>query len=134
MINSLFVSYHDNPFIGDHFAIRRTLHKLQQQYWWPNIKQSVIDHIKSCLVCQAYNTSRQKCPDFLHYVRPSDGANELLGIDFCGPFPSTPTDNRYVLCLTDYYTKFVTAIPLPTCSAQAAVEAIFKEHMSFWCT
>ncbi|CAF2087694.1 unnamed protein product [Rotaria magnacalcarata] len=94
MINSLFVSYHDNPFIGDHFAIRRTLHKLQEQYWWPNIKQSVIDHIKSCIVCQIYNTSRQKRPGSLHPVRPPDGANELLGIDFCGPFPLTPTDNK----------------------------------------
>ncbi|CAF3405307.1 unnamed protein product [Rotaria socialis] len=129
MIKSLLVSYHDNPFIGGHFAIRRTLHKLQQQYWWPNIKQSVIDHIKSCIVCQAYNTSRQKRPGFLHPVRPPDGANELLGIDFCGPFPPTPTDNKYVLCLTDYYTKFVTAIPLPTCSAQVTAEAIFKEHI-----
>ncbi|CAF1685196.1 unnamed protein product [Rotaria magnacalcarata] len=63
MINSLFVSYHDNPFIGDHFAI-------------------------------LYNTSRQKRPGSLHPVRPPDGANELLGIDFCGPFPLTPTDNK----------------------------------------
>ncbi|CAF2063099.1 unnamed protein product [Rotaria magnacalcarata] len=129
MVNSLLVSYHDNPFLGGHFAIRRTLHKLQQQYWRPNMKHSVIDHIKFCIVCQAYNTSRQKRPGFLHPVRPPDGANELLGIDFCGSFPPTPTDNRYVLCLTDYYTKFVTTIPLSTCSAQVTAEAIFKEHI-----
>ncbi|CAM2719602.1 unnamed protein product [Rotaria socialis] len=98
MIKSLLVSYHDNPFIGGHFAI-------------------------------PYNTSRQKRPDFLHPVRPSDGANELLGIDFCGPFTPTFTDNREVLCLNNYYTNFVTAIPLPTCLAQVTAEAIFKEHI-----
>ncbi|CAF3452713.1 unnamed protein product [Rotaria socialis] len=76
-----------------------------------------------------YNTSRQKRPDFLHPVRPSDGANELLGIDFCGPFTPTFTDNREVLCLNNYYTNFVTAIPLPTCLAQVTAEAIFKEHI-----
>ncbi|CAF4373249.1 unnamed protein product [Rotaria sp. Silwood2] len=117
MITSLLVSYHDNPLIGGHFAVRRTLNKIQQQFWWPNMKQSVIDHIKSCVVCQAYNVSREKRPGFLHPVPPPDGPNQLIGMDFCGPFPTTPQDNKYVLCLTDYFTKFVTAIPLPVCSA-----------------
>ncbi|CAF4687360.1 unnamed protein product, partial [Rotaria sp. Silwood2] len=90
MITSLLVSYHDNPLIGGHFAVRRTLNKIQQQFWWPNMKQSVIDHIKFCVVCQAYNVSREKRPGFLHPVPPPDGPNQLIGMDFCGPFPTTP--------------------------------------------
>jgi len=58
-----------------------------------------------------------------------DGPNQLIGVDFCGPFPTTSQNNRYVLCLTDYFTKFVTAIALPTCSASTTAEAIFKEHI-----
>ncbi|CAF4291939.1 unnamed protein product [Rotaria sp. Silwood2] len=58
MIKSLLVSYHDNPLIGNHFAVKRTLDKIHQQFWWSNMKNSVIDHIKSFIVCQAYNTSR----------------------------------------------------------------------------
>ena len=56
MIKSLPVAYHDNSLIGGHFAIKRTLDKIQQQYWWPTMKKSVNDHIKSCIVCQAYST------------------------------------------------------------------------------
>lgn len=129
MINPLLVSYHNNPLIGGHFAIHRTLSKIKQSYWWPNLKQSVINHIKSCLVCQAYNINRQKRPGYLCPTSPPDGPNQLIGIDFCGPFPITPHDNKYVLCLTDYFTKFVTALPLPTCSAQDTAEAIFKHYI-----
>ena len=50
-------------------------------------------------------------------------------MDFCGLFPTTPQNNRYVLCITDYFTKFVTAIPLSTCSASITAEAFFKEHI-----
>lgn len=129
MIQSLIHAYHDNPLIGGHFGIRRTLAKLRHQFWWPRMSDSVITYIKSCLPCQAYNISRSKRPGFLHPVPVSDGPNQLLGIDFCGPFPTTPSDNRYVLCLTDYFTKFVTAVALPTCSASATADALFSNYI-----
>ncbi|CAF1678282.1 unnamed protein product, partial [Adineta ricciae] len=129
MIKSLITSYHDNPLIGGHFAVRRILEKLKQQYWWPEMKESVIDHIKSCIHCQAYNVTQQKSPGFLHPTPPPDGPNQLLGMDFCGPFSITPQENRYVLCLTDYFTKFIVAVALPTCSAGVTAEAIFKNYI-----
>lgn len=84
---------------------------------------------EKCLRCQAYNISRQKRPDFLHSIKTPDGPNQLLGIDFCGAFPTTPDENKYVLCITDYYTKFVTAVVLPCCTAIVTAETLFKEHI-----
>ena len=129
MIPSLLLSYHDNPLIGGHFAVRRTLDKIQQQYWWPDMRSSIINHIQSCLVCQAHNVSRRKRPDFLQPVPLPDGPNQLIGIDFCGPFPPTPQENRCILCITDYFTKYVTAVALPTCTAAATADAIFLEYI-----
>ena len=129
MVNSLISSYHDNPFVGGHFGIRRTLKKIQQKFWWTNMKRSITNYIKGCLLCQAHNISRQKPPGLLCPIEIPDGPNQLLGMDYCGPFPTTPDENRYVLCLTDYFTKFVTAVALPSCSAVVTAEAIFKEHI-----
>ena len=129
VINSLISSYHDNPYVGGHFGIRRTLNKIRQKFWWPEMKRSVFNYVKSCLLCQAHNISRRKRPGLLSPIEVPDGPNQLLGMDYCGPFPTTPEENRYVLCLTDYFTKFVTAVPLPTCSAVVTAEAIFKEHI-----
>ena len=126
MVPSLLLSYHDNPLIGGHFAVKRTLEKIKQQYWWPDMKSTIINHIQSCLVCQAHNVSRQKRPGFLQPIPSPDGPNQPLGIDFCGPLPPTLQENRYVLCLTDYFTKFVTAVALPTCTTAAV---IFKDYV-----
>ena len=34
-----------------------------------------------------------------------------------------------VLCITDYFTRWVTAVTLPDCSAQTTVQALFKEYI-----
>ena len=129
MVSSLLSSYHDNPLVGGHFGIKRTLGKIKEKYWWPNMKLSVINYIKSCVACQAFNVNRQKRPGFLSPITPPDGPNQLLGIDFCGPFPTISQDNRYVLCLTDYYTKYVVAIALPVGTAAATATAIFTYYI-----
>ena len=87
----------------------------------------MIDYVKSCVVCQAYNIDRQKRPGHLFPTAIPEGPNQLIGIDFCGPFPISPQENRYVLCLTDYFTKFVVAAALPTCSVSDTALAIFKD-------
>ena len=129
MVKSVMTSFHDNPVAGGHFGVKRTIHKIQQQFWWPSMEQSIVDHVQRCLVCQAFNVDRKKRPGFLNPIPAPDGPNLLLGIDYCGPFPTTPDGNRYVLCLTDYFTKFVNAIALPVCTASATAEAVFKEHV-----
>ena len=51
MINALLKSYRSDPLSG-HFGIRRTYLKIKNNFWWPNMKQSITQHIRSCLPCQ----------------------------------------------------------------------------------
>ena len=129
MVKVLLNSYHDHPFIGGHFGVQRTLSKLKQKFWWPNMKQSVTEYIKSCIPCQAFNIDRQKRPGHLHPITIPEGPNQLIGLDYCGPFSISPQGNRYVLCVTDYFTKFVTAIALPNCTASTTASTIFNVYM-----
>ncbi len=128
MIDSLLKAYHADP-LGGHFGIQRTYLKLKNKFWWPEMKQSIIDYIKSCLLCQQYNISRVKKPGRLCPIEVPEGPFQLIGIDFCGPFNRTPRDNQYVLCITDYFTRWITAIALPDCSAQTTAQAIFNEYI-----
>ncbi len=42
----------------------------------------------------------------------------MLGIDFVGPLsPTANDDSRYILTMSDYFTKWVEAIPTPDKSA-----------------
>ncbi|CAF5223601.1 unnamed protein product, partial [Rotaria magnacalcarata] len=124
MIHDLLQVYHGDPLSG-HFGVQRTYLKIKNRYWWPNMKQSIIQYIKSCLPCQQYNISRTKKPGRLQPIPPPEGPFQLIGMDYCGPFKQTPRGNQYVLCLTDYFTRWVVAVAVPDCSAKTTAEALF---------
>ena len=128
MINDLLQVYHSDPLNG-HFGVQRTYLKVKNKYWWPNMKQSIIQYIQSCLPCQQYNISRSKQPGRLKPIPPPEGPFQMIGMDYCGPFKQTPRGNQYELCLTDYFTRWVVAAAVPDCSAQTTAEALFNEFI-----
>jgi hypothetical protein len=62
MIQNLLQIFHSHP-LGGHFGVERTYLKLKNKFWWPNMKQSIIRYIQSCLPCQQFNVSRSKNQD-----------------------------------------------------------------------
>ena len=74
------------------------------------MKQSIARFIKACVPCQQYNVNRFKRPGLLHSIEIPVGPFQLIGIDYCGPFKRTPRENQYVLCITDYFTRWITAV------------------------
>ncbi|CAF3963140.1 unnamed protein product, partial [Rotaria sordida] len=127
MVNALLHASHNDPMSGGHFSLERTYNKLKHHYWWPDMKNTIRNHIKSCSLCQSFNVSRQRKFGRLHTISPPDGPFQIIGIDYCGPLKRTPRGNKYVLVITDYFTRHVTAIPLPNCTAETTAESLFNE-------
>ena len=128
MIPSLLKACHDDPMTGAHFGVERTYLKIKNYYWWPAMKRSIKTYIRSCMLCQQYNNSRQKRPGQLRPISPPESPFALIGIDYCGPLKRTPRDNQYVLVITDYFTRYVTALALPDCTAETTAQALFNEY------
>ncbi|CAF4449510.1 unnamed protein product, partial [Rotaria magnacalcarata] len=109
MINPLLKACHDDPLSGAHFSTDRMYYKIRPNFWWPD---------------------RAKKHGHLHSISPPTEPFALIGIDFCGPLPRTPRENQYVLVITDYFTRFITAIALPNCTADITARALFED---FFC-
>ncbi|CAF5075386.1 unnamed protein product [Rotaria sp. Silwood1] len=62
MIDSFIKVYHTDP-IADYSSIQRIYLKLKNKFWWPNMKQSIIQYINTCLHCQENSNSYIKNPD-----------------------------------------------------------------------
>ncbi|CAF1115643.1 unnamed protein product [Rotaria sordida] len=93
------------------------------------MKQSIIQHIQSCLPCQQHNISHTKKAGRLNPIPTPEGPFQLISIDYCGPFKPTPRGNQYVLCITDYFTRWMTVIALPDCSAQTTAQTLFNDYI-----
>ena len=128
MVPDLLKATHNDPTTGGHFSTERTYQKLKCHYWWPSMKFSIRSHIKACLDCQQYNVDRQRRPGLLHPVQPPLGPFQVIGIDYCGPFKITPEGNQYVLVITDHFSRFVSAIALPRCTAEITATTLFNEY------
>ena len=48
-----------------------------------------------------------------------------IGIDFVGPVPTSSKGNEYILTISDYCSKWVEAVALPTKCASATTDALF---------
>ena len=65
--------------------------------------------IKSCAVCQRQNYKLQKTSAALHPISVEGEAWHQLGMDLVGPLHKTPRGNKYIMTITDYYTKWAEA-------------------------
>ena len=126
MVPSLLTAMHDDPYQGGHFSTDKMLSKIRLRFWWPHMRESIHRHVQACELCQQYNYSRQKKPGHLHPIAPVASPFHMIGMDFCGPFLESPSSNRYVLVVTDLFTHFVTAIPLPANSAELTARSLFR--------
>ena len=49
-----------------------------------------------------------------------------IGIDLVGPLPTSLKVNRYILPISDYFSKFAEAVPLSSKNADGVSAAFFK--------
>ena len=81
-------------------------------------------------MCQHTNTRTfDKTKPELHPIKVQSPWHHI-GIDLVGPLPITARNNRYILTLSDYCTKWVDAVPLESKCATGIALALFKVFYS----
>lgn len=55
---------------------------------------------------------------------------ERVAIDILGPLPKTVDDNRYLLVLTDYFSRWADAYPLPNQGTEEVAKAFVNQFIS----
>ena len=81
--------------------------------------------VASCDICQRQNHKLRKTNATLHPIPVKNEAWYQLGMDLVGPLPVTPTGNKYLITVTDYYTKWAMAGGLKDKSAASVAEFLY---------
>lgn len=77
-------------------------------------------------MCQKSNRKLSTVAPELHPI-PVVSPWYHIGIDLIGPIsPLSKQGNKYILTISDYFTKFVNAIALPDKEAISVAAALFK--------
>ena len=127
MIKSLLTAMHDDPYQGGHFSTDKMYSKLVSRYWWPHMRDTIQRHVQACIPCQQYNYSRHKKAGHLHPIPPTDIPYSVISMDFCGPFIESPRENKFVLVISDLFTRHVTAIATSNSTAELTAMVLYRE-------
>lgn len=121
---------HDSV-LSAHLGIKKTNEKAKQRYYWFNMKEDIALFIKACDVCAADKGPPKKARAPLGSL--TTGAPwDTLAIDYMGPFPVTPRGNRYIMVMTDHFSKYVEVIAMPNQHAEECALTIVNEFVARW--
>ena len=89
-------NYHDK---NGHIGLQRLYNTIKRKYYWPNMYKELYSYVATCITCQERNLTAHKTP-----LQETDIAAypfAKVALEICGPFPTTASDNRYIVSFLD---------------------------------
>ena len=121
---------HNSP-TGGHLGVTKTLARLRTGFYWTNIRHDVETWCRSCLSCARRKPPGKKTRAKLQQ-HISGCPLERIAIDFSGPLPESVSHNRYIMVVTDYFTKYCEAYAIPDITASTAATVLVSEFICRW--
>jgi Integrase zinc binding domain/Integrase core domain len=112
-------------FLSGHFGISKTKHRLLQSYYWPNMEKDISEHLSSCNKCQMTKVGKIT-PELLSPLPQCTEPNQRVHADLFGPLKTSDGDKKFILCLTDAFTKYVELVMIPNKEAFTVATAILN--------
>ncbi|GFT58686.1 retrovirus-related Pol polyprotein from transposon 412 [Trichonephila clavipes] len=121
--------FHDLPLAG-HLGKRKTYLKLRDTCYFPFMRKYIFEYVSTCDRCQKFNYKNALPAGRLMPI-VSKYPNEIVTLDLLGPYPaSRPERYKFILVISDHFTKWCELIPLRKASAQAIANAFFDNYIA----
>ncbi|GAA5913699.1 hypothetical protein JCM5296_000006 [Sporobolomyces johnsonii] len=112
-----------------HLGAAKTLAYVQRFFWWKSLHQDIVDFCWSCEPCCHGKSTTTRPFGFLHPLDPPPHCWLRVGMDFVVGLPVSLFDGRPVdsiLTVTDYLSKMVVLLPLPSTATAVEVTDVFQ--------
>ena len=109
-----------------HLGIKKTLDTIKTKFYWPGYEKDVEDWVKQCSECQKHKGPQPALPAPMGTITATYPF-EKISWDIMGPLPLTPRGHQYILVVTDLFTKWVEAFPLPNTTANTLATILMNE-------
>ena len=123
-----------NSLLGGHMGLFKTRARILERYYWPGMEKDLKEHIGSCLSCQTIKPSNKSNRAPLVPLEQPETPNSRVHIDLFGPLTSTGSGKKYIIVMTDAFTKYVELAASPSKEATVVAKAIFETWISRYST
>jgi hypothetical protein len=124
---------HDIPVSG-HMGEWKTIARISPHFYWPNMRKTVSDYIKTCEICQRDKASTQLPPGLLQSLEIPNQRWHTVTMDFITKLPVTKNGYDTIMVVVDKFTKMVHYVPTkekgltPDVLAKLFFDSIVKYH------
>ena len=118
---------HNDPSSG-HLGYHKTVDRVRRRFYWPGLTRDVEEWCKRCDRCGSRKaiTPTRRAPLLTSRV---GYPMERVAMDVLGPLPVSNRNNKYIVIIGDYYTKWVEVFPLPNQEAKTVARVFFDEFV-----
>ena len=109
-----------------HLGVSKTISKAKQKCYWPGLQADVRRYVAGCEACSKRKgpIPTKRAP--MQIVR-SGYPMERIAIDILGELPLTEKGNKYIVVISDYFTKWAEALPMPNMGACTVAKILVEE-------
>ena len=119
---------HHNHTTASHRRVNKTLGAIRARYYWPGLTSQVKKWVRVCHDCGAKKSwGKKRRSPLQQYV--VGAPKERLARDILGPLAPTPRGNKFVLVVTDYFTKWTESYAISNQEDTTVAEKLVSEFV-----
>ena len=125
-LHHLFIDQAHSSWAGGHSGRQRTIDRIEFSYWWPGITYDVDTFLSKCVRCQEI-AGRKPVPSPLQSLPLCEEPNQRIHMDLFGPLLCrSATGNKYIMVITDSFSKYTELAAIPDKTAVTVAKAFFE--------
>ena len=124
--HTILTHYHNNIMGGSHQGFDRTHESIRRKYFWPGMYVAIKCYIRNCEDCQRSKIGGPCKPPPLKPL-PIVGRFERWHMDFLGPLHMSSQNNKYILLVTDSFSRWPEAFAVPKDNAETVAKILYEE-------
>ena len=109
-----------------HLGVQRTTEKVKERFYWTGYEMDIQNWVQECQQCQKRN------PPQPHPLAPLGSIKctypfDVISWDIMGPLPLSTKGHKYILVITDLFSKWVEAFPLAVTDSETLASVLMDE-------
>ncbi|KAJ3703306.1 hypothetical protein LUZ61_007011 [Rhynchospora tenuis] len=125
--DKLFHEFHSSN-LGGHSGALVTYKRMKTLFYWPSMREFIMEHIRTCEVCQVTKPEHVPPAGFLQPLPIPQEAWNSIGMDFITGLPKSE-GREVLLVVVDRLTKYAHFLPLPHPYTVASVAQVFLDNI-----
>lgn len=119
------------PPLSGHDRVYKTKEQLLQSYWWSGMDRDIDEHIKACHRCQIQKKGSET-QSILQPMLQTTEPKQRIYADLFGSLVMSGRSEKYILTITDTFTKYAEIVALPNKEAPTMAEALFNKWVCLY--